>query len=217
MAEKLVVPKVTIRGSRQYVEATISVAKTKAQFLEKDARPFIKRMRDLHDLRVWESILLDEPKTWERFCAEVIGYEAEFVATIDAGVSILERTGTTGPIGRKQAVAAVVEEAKRRGPIGEHGTNQHGKGEGGRYIVTSSKRGNRLSYLSRRLLRDAPEVFTRLEAGEFRSVRAAAIEAGIVKVPTALEVAKRAVRKLNMEDRKALVQWIAAQWNGGAP
>lgn len=45
--------------------------------------------------------------------------------------------------------------------------------------------GNSQAYLLRRLARDAPDVLERVKAGEFKSARAAAIEAGIIKpVPT---------------------------------
>ena len=43
------------------------------------------------------------------------------------------------------------------------------------------------AYLVSRLKRDRPDIAERLADGEFRSVRAAAVEAGIVKVPTAFE------------------------------
>ena len=43
---------------------------------------------------------------------------------------------------------------------------------------------NNAPYLAARLKRDAPAIAARVERGEFRSIRAAAIEAGIVKVPT---------------------------------
>jgi hypothetical protein len=43
------------------------------------------------------------------------------------------------------------------------------------------KHGNQAAYLQARLRRDAPEVADALERGEFPSVRAAAIEAGIIK------------------------------------
>ena len=48
------------------------------------------------------------------------------------------------------------------------------------------KRGsNQQAYLLRRLARDAPDILDRVKSGEFKSARAAAIEAGIIKpVPT---------------------------------
>jgi hypothetical protein len=44
--------------------------------------------------------------------------------------------------------------------------------------------GRGATYLRARLERDRPDLVARLDAGEFRSPRAAAIEAGWVKVPT---------------------------------
>lgn len=63
-----------------------------------------------------------------------------------------------------------------------HGENQHTLGADN---ISSTKHGTSQSYLLRRLKRDAPELFQQLEAGAIKSVRAAAVEAGIVKdVPT---------------------------------
>lgn len=47
--------------------------------------------------------------------------------------------------------------------------------------VKSAEGGNSQSYLLRRLKRDRPELIEQIEAGTIKSVRAAAIEAGIVK------------------------------------
>jgi hypothetical protein len=46
------------------------------------------------------------------------------------------------------------------------------------------QRGNNADYLTARIARDRPDILARMKAGEFRSVRAAAREAGIVR-PTA--------------------------------
>ena len=53
-------------------------------------------------------------------------------------------------------------------------------------IVTNSEtgKGNSAEYLTRRIARDHPDIFERLKAGEYRSTRAAALEAGIIH-PTA--------------------------------
>jgi hypothetical protein len=62
--------------------------------------------------------------------------------------------------------------------------------------------GRGASYLTRRIARDAPDILEQMKAGEFPSVRQAAIAAGIVKVPTPLEAAMKAARKLNAIDRR---------------
>ena len=45
-------------------------------------------------------------------------------------------------------------------------------------------RGNRSTYLTRRIARDHPKILEQMKAGKFKSVRAAAKAAGIVKEPT---------------------------------
>jgi len=76
--------------------------------------------------------------------------------------------------------------------------------------------GNRADYLEARLRRDAPEVADALERGEHRSVRAAAIEAGIIKpVPTVRLVADMAVvagklcQHLTRQQRIQLIDLLA--------
>jgi hypothetical protein len=46
-------------------------------------------------------------------------------------------------------------------------------------------------YLTARIARDHPDILKRMKAGEFPSTRAAAIAAGIVKVPTPLDLGRR--------------------------
>jgi hypothetical protein len=48
-------------------------------------------------------------------------------------------------------------------------------------VKKTRPRGNSSHYLRERLLRDHPRLFLRLQMGEFRSVRAAAVAAGIIK------------------------------------
>jgi hypothetical protein len=61
---------------------------------------------------------------------------------------------------------------------------QGGRPPKGENLKVSYVGGNSTVYLVRRLKRDAPEIAERLAAGEFRSARAAARAAGIIK-PTA--------------------------------
>lgn len=86
----------------------------------------------------------------------------------------------------KPHVTVLSAGAEQVHPLAQHGTNQHSEPEG-EDITTSSPQqlGNSQAYLLRRLARDAPDVLERVKAGEFKSARAAAIEAGIIKpVPT---------------------------------
>jgi hypothetical protein len=67
-------------------------------------------------------------------------------------------------------------------PLAKHG--EIGRGRNRDDNIMSNQQGTSAAYLVRKLKRDAPEFAERLAAGEFRSARAAALAAGIIK-PTA--------------------------------
>jgi hypothetical protein len=69
-------------------------------------------------------------------------------------------------------------------------------------------RGNRAEYLVRRLKRDAPEIARQLADGTFRSARAAALAAGIINRPTALDRLRQAWRRATPEERRGFLQEI---------
>lgn len=87
--------------------------------------------------------------------------------------------------------------------------------------IKSAEGGTSQSYLLRRLKRDAPELLEQLETGAIKSVRAAAIEAGIVKdVPTVrmVEPAKAAqaiVQRVGVEFAEQLAVELAALVKSG--
>ncbi len=63
-------------------------------------------------------------------------------------------------------------------------------------------------YLLRRLREQAPAIHKRVIAGEYRSIRAAAIEAGIIQTPPPLAGLERlfqAWRKASLDDRQAFL------------
>lgn len=70
------------------------------------------------------------------------------------------------------------------------------------------RQGNSSAYLRSRLAQEAPDVLERMKAGEFRSVRAAAREAGIIKDKTPLEKAQWAWGKLTQQERQEFLEWI---------
>lgn len=79
-------------------------------------------------------------------------------------------------------------------------------------ISTASRPGgNAAQYLVRRLKRDRPDLVERLAKGEIRSARAAAIEAGIVKVPTVLDILRKAWRKATDAEREEFLREVSAQ------
>jgi hypothetical protein len=74
---------------------------------------------------------------------------------------------------------------------------------------TGFNRGENAAYLAARLKRDHPEIAERLANGEFRSIRAAAIEAGIVPTPpSALDRIIKLLPKLTADERAALLRLL---------
>lgn len=72
-----------------------------------------------------------------------------------------------------------------------------------------ASQGNGSAYLLRRLSRIDGNWLARYEAGEFPSVRQAAIAAGIVKVPTVIDRLRSAWKKASPADRLAFMEEIS--------
>jgi hypothetical protein len=115
---------------------------------------------------------------------------------------VLESRGHVGPIPAETARTAqqlaadpdvkALADVKHAGP-----------GRGKKTVdIINRFNGTAASYLVRRLKRDAPDIAEALANGEYKSARSAGIAAGIVKVPTPLEAAMKAVKKLNAAEIK---------------
>lgn len=74
--------------------------------------------------------------------------------------------------------------------------------------VSESGAGTSADYLTARLKRDHDEIFQRLAAGEFASVRQAAIAAGIVKVPSVLDQLRKLWAKAPEADRRIFMDEV---------
>jgi hypothetical protein len=104
-------------------------------------------------------------------------------------------------LGEVLTMARAEHEAKKGLPEQKIGKGKPGPGRGkktGDDITRLSDRGTSPSYLARRLIRDHPKIFERLEAGEFRSIHQAALEAGIVRptVSVPADDARKAIERL---------------------
>lgn len=67
------------------------------------------------------------------------------------------------------------------------------------------------AYWRGRLDREFPDLAAKLDAGEIASVRAAAIEAGLIRDPTPYHELRRAWRKATKADRKAFLEELATE------
>lgn len=101
---------------------------------------------------------------WARLGLSVIGKEKP----ISLGVAI--------DAGKKAAetMAKAPDNAPKRGEVGRGRENRSDN-------VRSNKGGNNKERLAAKLKRDHPDIAARVANGEFKSIRAAALEAGIVK------------------------------------
>jgi hypothetical protein len=97
---------------------------------------------------------------------------------------------------REKEAAARAAEAK---PLADPGRPKKEEREGNKGSDTTISSGRGSDYLTARIARDRPDILERMKAGEFKSVRAAALEAGIVKrsfqCPVDPEGAARLLRK----------------------
>lgn len=105
-------------------------------------------------------------------------------------------------IGDTEAVA--VEKVK----LGQHGGDH--KSNGNQATVGRLKiYGKNPEYLRARLERSHKEIAARLDAGEFKSTYQAALEAGIVRKPTSLEILKRAWKKATQAEQTEFLAWVS--------
>ena len=86
--------------------------------------------------------------------------------------------------------------------LGQHGgARQRGQGQSSERTL---RRGETTEYLTARLARDRPDLLERLKAGEFTSVRQAAVEAGIVRPKTRADQIRALWRQLSASERRRL-------------
>jgi hypothetical protein len=79
-----------------------------------------------------------------------------------------------------------------------------GRGRGDNSTSIQGRGSTSSAYLAAKLRRDHPEIADRMARGEFRSVRAAAIAAGIVRQTTALEQIRKLIGKLDASELATL-------------
>jgi len=65
------------------------------------------------------------------------------------------------------------------------------------------------NYWKGRIEREFPEIWTRLENGEIKSVRSAAIEAGLIRERTALMDLYRAWKRASDTEKKAFLEEVS--------
>jgi hypothetical protein len=76
------------------------------------------------------------------------------------------------------------------------------------------------AYYRERLRKEFPKIYAELQSGRIKSVRAAAIRAGLIQLPTRLDALKREWKRSTPVQRRDFLIWVRANYGGkkaGAP
>jgi hypothetical protein len=134
--------------------------------------------------------------SWEDFCAQQLDHPHTEVEAILLGVEAL---GEDIPI--------PAEMAKRVGyRLMKRGRPKKGQGKPDNIRINY---GTDALYLTARLDRDHPEILDAYERGEYKSVRQAAIAAGLLKTRTRVERILRQLQQCTADERRRVAAWLA--------
>jgi hypothetical protein len=161
------------KGSPEWCHRTLSRLKWAFEEKKITEGEFNKVLNELDEYRAWEVIPEDHPYgSKEAMLQAEIGLAEQeariYVAWLAENAQPLNGHGGDR---KSEQVVVLAEQAE---PLDQHGRADQGS--------NPTLIGNRdAQYLADRIARDYPAILERMKAGEFRSVRAAALEAGIVK------------------------------------
>lgn len=181
-------------GSRLWAIWFLNRAKARRKDLESDAEALAGILTELETGKAWEPLGL---MSFGQLCSVEIGLSDE---QVDAIKHAKPGTAVGAALTASQKTMA---EAKPAGP--KEGGRPSGKPSDALSLPTGSTSSARLAA---RIKRDRPDIAARVEKGEFKSMRAAGIEAGIVKVKTALDQLKSAWKKATADERKAFLDSV---------
>jgi hypothetical protein len=152
--------------------------------VEYDCRNFAEQIHEWRDGGLYRHF----NQTWEEFVSANFKQTPEWVDHVVYGLSLLDKSK---PVKAADAVTAAINQAEARRqnaiaqadaqPLTKHGTNQYPVPPGEDFRIRKSSPGGETSdYLAARIARDRPDIQQQMKSGEFPSVRAAAIAAGIL-------------------------------------
>ena len=161
------------KGSRPWAIWLLGVTKLTRDELERDSSSLKELLERLHKHKAWKALGVP---SFDMLCTTELRLSSDEVEAIQA-------SGTHQKLGivlakaqhaREQAVEVRQGQPKKESNPDNIRNTFHSGGTGSEYLL-------------RRLAKTAPDILDRYEAGEFKSVRAASIAAGHIKVATVLE------------------------------
>ena len=144
----------------------------------------------------------------DEFISESFGKPVEVVEMALEGLDLFDPAKPVRFDDAVQAGRTAREKMQRAEPLAKHGNqpgemNSRNKGSD----TTSVDVGRGADYLAARIKRDRPDIAQRVEAGEYKSIRAAAIDAGIVKPACPVKAAQRAFSKMTTDQQADFLIW----------
>ena len=207
----------TLLEARENYLLTISLSKI-VKGGERGLSSLPDSIRKAINRRIWENIYCEPTKTTVKFNTMrewIEAYPPEGLHTKPAIIEALIRDDPALVIEFKQLMRGKLND--KAGNLA--GVNQHTEQRRNCYYNNNSKpssQGTDPEYLAARIARDHPDIQARIGQGEFKSVRAAAVAAGIVKPRKQFTVGHStdprdfAVKLSDELDHDFLVQLVAA-------
>lgn len=169
---------------------------------ETDLRKAFEYLDDLRTHEAWK--YLREPDM-ERLVENRCRVTPAFVEQLRAGYAAIRARGHQGRVTAEHVRKMQAEKARHEAETivqGRHASSLSDKEE-------TPSGGTGSAYLLRRLARLPGDWIERYEAGEFASVRQAAIAAGIVKVPSVLDKLRKLWAKATEADRRTFMDEVS--------
>ena len=176
-----------------------------SQFRE-DCSALVQMIEETDQLRLWEREIGGFTfKDRDDFLQRKVLIDYELTEQDFARVLTAIRRGKPDAAAKViRDAATVMAEAE---PLMQHGEIGRGRADEDRPSDRRSiKAGENAAYLAARIKRDRPDIAHAVERGEYRSMRAAAIAADIIKPPTPCQRVLRLLPKLTAEDRETVRQ-----------
>jgi hypothetical protein len=175
------------KGSRPWAIWLLGVTKLTRDELDRDSSSLKELLERLHKHEAWKALGVP---SFDMLCTTQLRLSSDEVAAI-------QKSGKRQTLG---IVLAKAQHARAQAVEVRQGAHHNN--------IMMNKQGTGSEYLLRRLAKTAPDILDRYEAGEFKSVRAASIAAGHIKVATVLERLLKLWEKATEAERRKFRQAV---------
>ena len=182
------------KGSRPWAVWLLGVTKLTRDELERDSSSLKELLERLQKHEAWKALGVP---SFDMLCTTQLRLSSDEVAAI-------QKSGKHQKLGivlaKAQHARAQAVEVRRGGDQRSDSTKPDN--------IRIDSGGTGSEYLLRRLAKTAPDILDRYEAGEFKSVRAASIAAGHIKVATVLQRLLKLWEKATEAERRKFKQAV---------